>query len=105
MTFRPLFLAALIATGGLVAACGKTGELEQPAPLYGAKAKADYDAKRAAAAAEKANAAQIRRANPNGTPLDPTAQPPTQAPYASPLPGRTDPFGGPPVGGSYAPDR
>ena len=105
MTYRPLFLAALIAAGVVLAGCGKTGELEQPAPLYGAKAKADYDARRAEAAAARARDAAARRNNPGGTPLDPTAQPPTQAPYASPLPGRTDPFGGPPLGGPYAPDR
>jgi len=36
-------------------ACGRVGTLEQPAPLYGAKAKADYQARKAAAA-EKAKA-------------------------------------------------
>jgi hypothetical protein len=105
MTYRPLFLAALIGAGAVLAGCGKTGELEQPAPLYGAQAKADYDAKRAEAAAARARDTEARRNSPHGTPLDPTAQPPTQAPYYPPLPGRTDPFGGPPAGGSYAPDR
>jgi predicted small lipoprotein YifL len=33
-----------------LAACGRVGALEQPAPLYGAKVKADYQAKKAAAA-------------------------------------------------------
>ena len=36
-----------------LAACGRVGPLDQPAPLYGAKAKADYRAKKAAEAAAK----------------------------------------------------
>jgi hypothetical protein len=45
--------ALLVSAAGLLAltACGRVGALEQPAPLYGAKAKADYQAKKAAAAA------------------------------------------------------
>jgi hypothetical protein len=39
-----------------LSACGQVGALEQPAPLYGAKAKADYQARKAAqAAADKAS--------------------------------------------------
>jgi hypothetical protein len=40
----------------MLGACGRVGTLEQPAPLYGAKAKADYAAKKAAAAKAKAEA-------------------------------------------------
>ena len=40
-----LFLG--LALAGL-AACGKVGSLDQPAPLYGEKAKAEYQARRAA---------------------------------------------------------
>ena len=43
-------LTALLALG----ACGKQGELERPAPLWGAKAKADYEAEQRAIAAAKA---------------------------------------------------
>jgi predicted small lipoprotein YifL len=100
MTARPLALALLAAALAL-AGCGKTGSLEQPAPLFGAKAKADYDAKRAADAAARARDAETRRKQQDNTLLDPAAQPPTQAPYAPPLPGRTDPLGGP----SNAPNR
>ena len=47
----PLSAAALLA----LTACGRVGALEQPAPLYGEKAKAAYEAKKAAdAAAAKA---------------------------------------------------
>ena len=50
-----------VATAGIVllaamalAGCGKIGTLDQPAPLYGAKAKAEYQARKAAEAAAQA---------------------------------------------------
>jgi predicted small lipoprotein YifL len=47
-----LWSAAALALG----ACGRVGPLDQPAPLYGEKAKADYQArKKAEAAAAKAS--------------------------------------------------
>jgi hypothetical protein len=49
--------ASLLALGVaalVLAACGRVGPLDQPAPLYGAKAKADYRAKKKAEAAAKA---------------------------------------------------
>jgi len=46
-----LRLAAAFVAGALLVACGRVGTLEQPAPLYGAKAKADYQARKAAQAA------------------------------------------------------
>jgi predicted small lipoprotein YifL len=106
---RPLLIALLFASAAL-AGCGKTGDLEQPAPLFGAKAKADYDSRRAEAAAARAQDAATRRSQQqSGTPLDPTYGPPTQAPYAPPLVGRTDPFGPAPqtpgAGSSTAPDQ
>jgi predicted small lipoprotein YifL len=49
-------LLALGAAALVLAACGRVGPLDQPAPLYGAKAKADYRAKKAKeAAAAKAS--------------------------------------------------
>jgi hypothetical protein len=74
---RTLIVAAAIAALGL-ASCGKVGTLEQPAPLYGAKAKADYRARKAAAAEA---AAQQRRDDaeieslPPDKPYDPNADP------------------------------
>jgi hypothetical protein len=50
MTRAALICAALLALG----ACAKVGTLDRPAPLFGAKAKAAYNAEKAAAAAEKA---------------------------------------------------
>jgi hypothetical protein len=108
MTIRPLVLALLLASTAAVAGCGKTGSLDRPAPLFGSKARADYDAKRATDAAARAREAAARR-NQQGTPLDPTSQVPTQAPYAPSLPGRTDPLGPSPqtpgAGSNTAPDQ
>jgi len=95
MIARPLVLALLMTAAVGLTACGKTGELERPAPLFGTKAKADYDAKRAADAAARARDAAARRSQQNNTLLDPAAQQPAAAPYAPPLTGRTDPLGGP----------
>ncbi|MDR3513281.1 MAG: hypothetical protein P4L73_16715 [Caulobacteraceae bacterium] len=92
MTVRPLVLALLLTSAAALAGCGKTGDLEQPAPLYGAKAKADYQAKRDAEAAARARAAAARSQQSNSL-LDPASQAPTQAPFAPPLTGRTDPLG------------
>jgi hypothetical protein len=65
--------AAVLAVG----ACGKVGALDQPAPLYGAKAKADYEARKQADA-DKAQAKkdqnQIERL-PTEKPYDPNADP------------------------------
>lgn len=40
-------LPILIAAGALLAGCGKVGYLEQPAPLWGEKAKAEFKARNA----------------------------------------------------------
>ena len=66
-------MAAILALG----ACGKVGALEQPAPLYGEKAKADYNSKKAADAAKaqsKKDEDQIERL-PADKPYDPNADP------------------------------
>lgn len=46
--------ATLIAVSALLASCGKQGVLERPAPLFGAKAKADYEAAKAQDAKDEA---------------------------------------------------
>jgi hypothetical protein len=75
MTRSPLIFA--LASALALGACGKVGALEQPAPLYGAKAKADYNAG-TQAAADKAQAKkdqdQIERL-PTEKPYDPNADP------------------------------
>jgi hypothetical protein len=104
MTLRPLILIpALALAGGGLAACGKTGELERPAPMFGTQAKEDYEAQKTArAAAKAAEDARTRETLRNNTVFDPQSGPAPQAPFAPPLPGRTDPFGPPPVSGSGA---
>lgn len=52
---KPALLVTTMLIGAVaLAACGKVGALDQPAPLYGAKAKADYQARKAAEAAARA---------------------------------------------------
>ena len=59
MTPRPLILAALLLSAATLTGCGKQGELERPAPLFGAQAKADYEAQKQA----DAEAAAKRKAD------------------------------------------
>lgn len=75
---------------GMLAACGKVGPLEQPAPLYGSKAKADYEAKKAAAAAAKTS-----NGDENPEPLAPDTPGPNN-PGAVPNNLRADPAPGMP---------
>ena len=75
MNRTPLLLlgAATLA----LTACGKVGALEQPAPLYGEKAKADYQARKAAEAAaarDNRDPGQIQPL-PADKRYDPTADP------------------------------
>jgi hypothetical protein len=80
-----VFLASL----GL-AGCGKLGDLEQPAPMYGAQAKADYEAQKHAADAARARAQAAGEPAPEDLGRDSSALPLQQAPFAPPIPGRTD---------------
>jgi predicted small lipoprotein YifL len=62
-----LIIAAALALAG----CGKVGVLEQPAPLWGEKAKADYAAQQKAAAEAKAKARQSGQSQPQPLPQTP----------------------------------
>jgi hypothetical protein len=79
---RLLRLAGLLLAGSLLVACGRVGTLEQPAPLYGAKAKADYQARKAAEAAaatkhrDDGGPEPITEAAPLNPPLPGGAAPP-----------------------------
>jgi hypothetical protein len=93
-------MVALVFTAAALAGCGKTGELDQPAPMWGEKAKAEYAAKKKAEAQQRAEEDAARKATPTSSVVDdPTNQPLTQAPYAPPLPSSTsNPRAGGPQG-------
>ena len=57
---RAVLAAALTLATGL-AGCGKQGVLQQPAPLFGSKAKADYAAQKAQEARDAAQRKEIER--------------------------------------------
>jgi len=83
---RPSWM--LVAVGAFaLGACGKVGTLDRPAPLFGEKAKAQYRADQAAAAA---------RARTERQAGEPEALPPDTGPdsYANPAPARTLPIQG-----------
>jgi len=85
-----LTLPAVLLAGLGLAACGKLGALEQPPPLFGAQAKADYDAQKHArdAARARADAAAEPAREDSAAPAN---SPPLQnAPYAPTIPGRND---------------
>ncbi len=104
---RPTLVTIVLAGALTLAACGKVGTLDQPAPLYGAKAKADYQARKAAEAAAKVKTKDSDEPEvlPDKT-YDPNADPSPQrylpipgtnpAPNAPPPPGvLPDPFNNP----------
>ena len=81
MTPRLLNRSALMALASagllLVSACGKQGKLDQPAPLFGAEAKAAYAAKKQAEADAAAKAAEAKVVTPQPlTPSEIEAAPP-----------------------------
>ena len=66
MTKTPQMIIALTGLALCLNACGKQGNLDQPAPLFGAEAQAAYAARKQAEAdaAAKAQAAKIVIPNP-----------------------------------------
>ena len=106
---RTSALLIIAASALALTACGKVGALDQPAPLYGEKAKADYRARKAAEAAaaqSKRDDSQIetlpddRRYDPNADPGPSRYLPIPGAPTAPNAPGPQgvlpDPFNHPP---------
>ncbi len=92
MIARIAVILVFTAAVGL-SACGKLGDLEQPAPLVGSKAKADYEQQQQQHAADAARArarAQSQPPPPNDEATTSSEQPLTQAPYAPIIPGRND---------------
>lgn len=78
MTRRNLSQAALVAllAGVTLTDCGKVGPLRQPAPLFGDKAKADYQTEKAKEAAAKAAKQDQQRAPSTQTPIADQPDPP-----------------------------
>jgi hypothetical protein len=99
MTARPLILILFLSSAAL-AGCGKTGLLEQPAPMFGAQAKANYAAQKQADADAKARAAAAKKAQSTAPIVDdPDSQPAPTGPYNPPNPGHaSDPFAPAPQG-------
>jgi hypothetical protein len=102
MTHKTLTLvAALTLAGSLLLGCGRVGTLDQPAPLYGAKAKADYKAKKAAqAAAEAARREEgapeiVSEPSTTMTPSLPAGAAPPPAPVGTPKAPTSPPESGP----------
>jgi hypothetical protein len=75
-------LSAVVA----IASCGKQATLQRPAPLWGAKAKADYSAQKRAEAANATNAAEANKV------IGP--QSPALRPYTNPGPTSENPIPG-----------
>lgn len=75
---RKLLLAVsgVLLVSGALTGCGKLGPLDQPPPLFGAQAKADYQAKKKADAEAKAakDAAQRQPVNANALADQPDPQ-------------------------------
>lgn len=59
---RAAAAAVLFTAAASLAACGKQGVLEQPAPLFGTRAKAEYEARKAQEARDDAQRAAQRPA-------------------------------------------
>jgi len=100
-------ICGAVAAAGL-AGCGRMGQLEQPAPLYGTRAKADYDQRKAereaARARHDASADERTDQEPPGSDNAPRTTREMQDPNQintpasrAPIPGSmNDPFGPPP---------
>jgi hypothetical protein len=100
-----LGLASLLVVAGGLSACGKQGVLDQPPPLFGSRARAEYEAsKKAEAAAAERRAAQqngtgtAEQESEDGPPTKRALQDPAQrlTPASrAPIQGASNPFGGP----------
>ena len=75
-----LFAACALAMAG----CAKVGTLDRPAPLFGEKAKAHYQAEKAAEAAAKAKPAEDAGPEPLPSNVTPPDLPDDSLPPAAP---------------------
>ncbi len=100
-------LTLALTAAALLAGCGKQGILQQPPPLFGSKAKAQYEASRQQAeAAAAARAAQPQTGSAEAAAADEDNAPPSKrdiqdpaqklTPLSrAPIPGAPNPFGAP----------
>jgi hypothetical protein len=92
MSLSPrLSLALTLAGAVLLSGCGKLGDLERPAPLFGAKEKAQYESDKREAAAKAHQQSQAGSVGEVADPATSTASQ-RQAPIFGTVP---DPSGGP----------
>ena len=84
----PRLLVILATAAVALGACGRVGALDQPAPMYGQKAKAKYQADKAAAAAARA------RKDDNGEPESLPRDPRDSDPNLDLSPARSQPIQG-----------
>ena len=103
---RAVVAAVLFAAAASLGACGKQGVLEQPAPLFGTRAKVEYEARKAQEAKDEAQRASqrpaaagtVQRGNDNSPITTRDIQDPAQRlspASSSPLPGAPNPMGAP----------
>jgi len=89
-----ILIGCAVVAAAPLAACGKQGELERPAPMWGARARAEYEAQQREQADRKAREAQgnqIESLPDEGAGAVPNTNP--APPRTQPLPGaRQDPF-------------
>ena len=95
MIRHPKAGAFALAIAGIVmlTACGKIGTLDRPAPLAGARAKADWAAQQKAASQAAASAKAHKQNEPDRLPPDRI-----QDPYTMSGPERAHPIPGAPTG-------
>jgi predicted small lipoprotein YifL len=100
LRFRLTVAAGVALFAASLAGCGKTGLLEQPAPMFGAQAKAQYAQQKKDEADARARASAARKAQQNGPIVDdPDSQPAPNGPYTPPNPSHlSDPFAQGPQG-------
>ncbi len=96
MKLRTAILATLLLAAPALSACGKTGELERPGPLWGPDERAP-DARAKEEAARRAASAQANQPAKPGSAQevrDPASS--TANIRQQPIAGTNDPFGKPP---------
>lgn len=93
MTSRLLVIASVAIAAGL-SGCGLQGDLERPAPLYGERAKAEYERQKAAGTLQDGNARPNESGEDNAGDATDVVAPAPDTDQTTPLPPRTAPITG-----------